>query len=210
MLLHHTNSRGAGLQDLIWANDKRKDYEVSILAKEIKGASLRNLVDSAISFNRDFPTYVIYIVGGVCDITWKNPKTKEIKFLHASQAALTTHITSILDEIDSSMYSYCPLAKFIICPLIGVDVWKYIPHIAEGIPNLQDMITGAVMDINTHILRLNQKRGSRMPHFASPVHSWKHKRPYHHLELLYKDGIHLTDNLKEKWAEQLLKAIDRN
>ena len=205
-----TDSRGAGLQDFIWANTNRKNFAVSILAKEIKGANLRNLADAAISFSCDFPTYVIYIAGGVCDITWKNPITKEIKYLHADQAMLSSHVIAILDEIDNRIYGCRPLTKFVFCPLIGVDVWKYIPHIAREVPGLQDMITGAVMEVNIHILRLNQKRASRMPHFASQVHAWKHNRFYHHLELLDKDGIHLTNNIKRKWAEQLLKAIDLN
>ena len=205
-----TDSRGAGLQDLLWANDLRKNLTNSILAKEIKGANLRNLADSAISFSQDFPTYDIYIAGGVCDITWKHPITKQIKFLHANQAVLTSHITDILDEIDGRMHGCCPSTKFIYCPLIGVDVWNYIPHIANDIPNLQDLITNAVIDVNKHILRLNQKHGSRMPHFASAVHSWKHNKFHHHYELLAKDGIHLTKELKVKWADQLLKAIRQN
>ena len=127
-----TDSRGADLQDFLWANNKRKDFSVSILANEIKGAGLRNLADMAISFSQDFPTYVIYIAGGVCDITWKDPRTKEIKFVHASQAALTTHVISILNEIDGRMYGCCPLTKFIICPIIGIYyVEIYSAHCCE-------------------------------------------------------------------------------
>ena len=77
---------------------------------------LRNLADKAISFSQDFPTYIIYIAGGECDITWKNPITKEIKFLHANQAALTAHITSILNEIDGRMYGCCPYKMYLLSP----------------------------------------------------------------------------------------------
>ena len=51
-----TDSRGANLQDLLWASELIKSFSTSILAKEIKGANLRNLADMAISFSRDFPT----------------------------------------------------------------------------------------------------------------------------------------------------------
>ena len=82
------------------------------------------------------------------------------------------------------------------------DIEHYIPKIANKKPDLQEIITGAVLDINKHILRLNQKRGARMPHLASPVHTWKHNRYYHHLELLAVDRIHFSDKLKEIWAEK--------
>ena len=147
-----TDSRGADLQDHLWANELRKTLTTSILAKEVRGATLRNLADIALSFSHDFAMYYIYIAGGVCNITWKHPTTKEIKFLHASQFALAAHITAILDKIDSRMHSCCKSTRFIFCPLIGVDVWKYIPHIARETPDLHEIITGAVIDVNKHIL----------------------------------------------------------
>ena len=205
-----TDSRGSGLQDLIWANEKRNNISESILIKEIKGAGLRSLADAAISFSTDFPTFVVYIAGGICDVTWKNPTTKEIRFLHKDQAELTTHVTSILDEIEKRLHGCCPNTKFVLCPLVGVEVWKYIPRIATEIGGLQDMITNATIDINLHILRMNQKNRCSMPHLASPVHTWKHNRYYHHLELLAWDGIHLSVKLKTIWADQLIKAVERN
>ena len=117
-----TDSRGADLQDYFWSNELRDTKVTSVLAKEMKGANLRNLVDAAVTFSLDFPSYDIYIAGGVCDITWKHPITKEIKYLHANQAALITHITTILDEIDTRMFGCRPSTKFIFCPLVGVDI----------------------------------------------------------------------------------------
>ena len=152
----------------------------------------------------------MYVVGGICDVTWKHPITKEIRFLHDSQATLISHVTSIIDEIDLRMHGCCPNSKFIICPLIGVDVNKYIPHIASDIHGLQEMITTAVNEINIHILRLNQRHQYRMPHLSTIVHTWRHGRFYNHLEYLASDGIHLSDHVKENWAEQLVKAIERN
>ena len=206
-----TDSRGKSLQDLMWpANAKRHSLQVSMLIHKIKGARLRTLADAAISFVGDFPTYNVYIVGGVCDITWKHPITKEIRFLHKDQEALTSHIISIIDEIDKRMHGCCPNTKFIICPLVGVNVSAYIPHIADKTPGLQDIITGAVTDINQHILVVNKRRQYRMPHLSTPVHTWRHGRFYHHLEQLATDGIHLSDGLKKIWADQLVKAIEQN
>ena len=81
-----TDSRGKSLQDLMWpANAERKGLPVSMLIHKISGANLRALADAAISFVGDLPTYNVYIVGGICDITWKHPDTKEINFLHSSR-----------------------------------------------------------------------------------------------------------------------------
>ena len=191
-------------------NAERHSLSNSMLIHKIKGAGLRTLADAAISFVGDFPTYNVYIVGGVCVITWKHPVTKEIKFLHNDQKALFTHITSIIDEIDKRMHGCCPNTKFIICPLVGVDVSNYIPRIAEKIPGLQDIITNAVTDINKHILAVNKRCQYRMPHLSTSVHTWRHGQYYHHLEQLASDGIHLSDNLERTWAEQLVKAIEQN
>ena len=61
-----TDSRGAKLQDLLWDNELRDTISNSILAKEVKGANLRNLADIAISFSQDF-AYIcnIYSWGGL-------------------------------------------------------------------------------------------------------------------------------------------------
>ena len=132
-----TDSRGKGLQDLMWpANARRHSLPVSMLINKINGAGLRSLPDAAISFVGEFPTYNVYIIGGICDVTWKDPSTKEIRFLFSDQLALTTHITSIIDEIDNRMHGCRPNTKFILCPLVGVNVYDYIPHIAAEVPGL--------------------------------------------------------------------------
>ena len=52
-----------------------------MLNHKIIAAGLRTLADAAISFVGDFPTYV-YIVGGICVVTWNHPNTGEIIGTH--------------------------------------------------------------------------------------------------------------------------------
>ena len=90
-----------------------------MLNHKINAAGLRTLADDAISFVGDVPTYNVYIVGGICVVTWKHPITGEIKSQHTNQLSLTHHVTSIIDEIDQHIYGCCPKQSLLFSCLLG-------------------------------------------------------------------------------------------
>ena len=204
-----TDSRGFRLQESILSANVN-NIPVGITVQKHNGAGLRRLAQEAIDYSRNFPDHIVYVSGGICDFTIKNRVTGEITFDYKSQLDLTASIVKLLDEIDYLMHSNRPYCKFVICPLVGVDVSRYIPFIAATTPNLQNIFTGSTLDVNDHILHINQDRGYRMPYLATRVHTWRNHHYHHYYERLASDGIHLTDDIRHHWASALIKAIEMN
>ena len=204
-----TDSRGIGIQQYI-QEVNYNNMTVGMIVHPQKGAGLQKLADIAIDFSMDFPGHNIYIAGGICDYTFKNPQTKIISFFHKDEGALIKHMCDLVEHIDHYTHVRRPHTKFIICPLVGVDVEAYIPKIAAVREGLQDIMTNATMEVNNHILTVNNRRGYRVPYLATRIHSWHHNKVKHHYERLATDGIHLTDDLKQNWAAAFVKAVEKN
>ena len=204
-----TDSRGSDLQRFVLAANTNS-LPVDIVVHEYKGAGLAHLANMAAQHSRRQPEYVCYIAGGICDFTHKNQQTKVIEFPHGNQSMLLSYVKAQLDEADRITHSLCPESKFVICPLVGAEVEKYIPDVATELPDLQDIFNNSVTELNYYILNINQERGCRMPYLSTPVHKWKHQKYYHDYSLMYKDGVHLTNDLKASWGAAFIKAIERN
>ena len=204
-----TDSRGEKIQELVQPANKN-NLKVGMIIHPQRGAGLQRLADIAIDFSFDFPGHNIYIAGGICDFTFKDPRTKIISFFHRDEDALVKHVCDLIDHIDHYVHVRRPTTKFIICPIVGVDVQKYIPKIAETFPNLQDVFTNAIMRVNYHILTVSNSRSYRVPYFSTRVHTWHHGSVTHHYERLDEDGIHFTENIRKSWATAFVKAVEKN
>ena len=71
------------------------------------------------------------------------------------------------------------------------------------------MVNNAVFCFNTAVFAVNKRRNTFSPALHRSVHKsvrGSKKSYYEHLD----DGIHPTTKLKEKWAEEFVKAIGAN
>ena len=110
----------------------------------------------------------------------------------------------MLKEADSRVKKYFPASTVVFCQLIGSELKRVVNAHAVS-EDQQNQVNRAVWEFNTHIFSINAERGSFSPSLHSQVHrvcKGKKRNYYHHLH----DGIHLTEELKIKWAEQFLKA----
>ena len=73
----------------------------------------------------------------------------------------------------------------------------------------QQMVDEAVFSFNTETFVVNKERGTFSPSLHRSIHRsirGVRRSYYHHLE----DGIHLSDDQKDKWAAELVKATVNN
>ena len=182
----------------------------SFLIWIFEGATLKELVDQADTYARSYPFDIIYIVGGICDITTKIQRTGEICFNWKSASSLTNHLLDTLEEANMNLAKEFPCTKFIFCPLIGADLEKALTKTPKRLPERQEILNEAVWSFNIRAWDINKPKNHYMPILAQPVHRHinNQKRNYYHH--LAKDGLHLTHELKTKWADQFIKALGKN
>ena len=200
-----TDSRGNPLQPLInSANTTNEHFEVS----PYKGATFMELVDIASAYLITHPFDVIYLVGGVNDITTKNHYTKLISYEWGTGPELTTHLASILDRADQHFHKYHPATKVVFCPLIGSDLTRVVNahNVSE---EDQKAVNDAVWEFNTKVFEINTTRNTFCPALQHVVHRFckgVKRHYYHHLP----DGIHLSEYISKKWALQFVKSMTHN
>ena len=101
-----------------------------------------------------------------------------------------------------------PASKVVFCTTVGVQLTEAVnSHAVSSVQ--QHAVDEAVFDFNTEIFSINERRGTFSPALHRVVHRsirGKNKSYYNHL----RDGIHLTKELKDKWALEFVKAIVHN
>ena len=153
------------------------------------------------------PFDVVYIAGGACDITFKNKATKRIVFAWG-KGDLEKHLLDVLNKANRRMYDDFPASKVVFCPLIASELSKVVNYGTTTQENQHD-VEDAIWEFNSTIFKINKERGTVSPSLHHQVHRFckgKRKNYYHHLG----DGIHLSDYLKGKWADEFATVMAHN
>ena len=118
-----TDSRGAGLQGIVnRLNKTNEQMEID----ERKVATLGALISIVEKYLPKHPFDVVYLAGGVNDITTKDNNTGEISFKWGNGSDLVEHLISTLVAADSRFRQNFPASKVIFCPLIGSLLGKIV------------------------------------------------------------------------------------
>ena len=200
------DSRGEGLQTCIDSINTQEYISIRVN----HGATLQRLSRMASTHLDRYPFDVVYIAGGACDITRKNKATKEITFSWDPLEDLEAHLLHTLKSEAQLIYNRHPASKAVFCPLVGSDLVRVLTCPNHLLLSQQQQATDdAVFAYNMEIFDLNKKRNLFSPSLHRTVHRSKganRKSHYHHLE----DGLHLTEDLRSKWATELVKASSNN
>ena len=199
------DSRGAELQDHVNRLNNTGEYlEIS----ENKGATLEDLIGQAERYLPLHPFDVIYIAGGVNDITSKDQCTKKISYDWDNGEDLQLHLVSTLTKANAHFINTFPASKVIFCPLVGSELARIVNAHQVTLDNQKD-VDDAVWEFNNNVFRINNERNAKCPPLHHQVHRFckgTRRAYYHHLS----DGIHLTNFLKQKWASLFIKAMAQN
>lgn len=74
----------------------------------------------------------------------------------------------------------------------------------------QDLLDTAIHDINIEINRFNTSNNAITPWLARDVHHNIKGKKKNRYDRLSEDGVHLSDNLKLKWAAEIVSALVKN
>ena len=176
--------------------------------RQYNGATLHDLTRQASRHLDKYPFDVVYIAGGICDVTTKDDVTKTISFRWNPPNDVSKHLLNTLNRENETMRKDHPAARVVFCPLVGADLKRVVNGHAVTEAQ-QEAVNEAIFEFNNKIFAVNKARGTHSPSLHRTVHrssKGTHKSHYHHLE----DGIHLTDTLKDNWAAAFVKATTNN
>ena len=199
------DSRGTYLQEVVDVLNKTGEHlEINYQ----KGATFEELIGKVEHYLPLHPFDVIYVAGGVNNITTKNQRNKKIYYNWENGEALQNHLVSILKRADTVLKKHFPASKIVFCPLVGSDLVRIVTG-NNVTPEDQMDVDNAIWEFNTNVYRINDERGTKCPPLHHQVHRFckgKRQAYYQHLG----DGIHLTASLREKWAANFVKVMARN
>ena len=199
------DSRGQGLQEEV--NKRNTDGEY-LEIRSYSGRTLRGVTDYADNYLKQYPYDVIYICGGVNDITSKDKKTKIITYEWEKGKDLEDHLLSELKRAEDTLKKNHPGAKVIFCPIVGLLLERVLTNHTATLDQQTD-VENAVWDFNSKIFEINNGKNLFTPALHHQVHRFTRgirRAYYHHLG----DGLHPTPNLLSKWADQFVKSKARN
>ena len=146
------DSRGTGLQEKIVEMNHGEYLEVRVC----KGSTLHQLSRAASAHLTRYPFDVVYIAGGICDVTTKCQKTQRISFNWESGEKLTMHLARALDQENSFLSKNHPASKIVFCPLVGAELARVVDaHPTTQIQ--QSFVDEAIFDFNNHVFKIKGK-----------------------------------------------------
>ena len=219
------SSRGRGIEEEIWA---RPPYPENVKILSMGGGSLQDLQFTAYDLLYDHPDPTnchVYLFAGLCDVTKKeseknytNNKHYEEVIYNENPKDTVEKITTLIDKISAHILYFA--AKPIFCPIITMNIqhWNYTrldqhktsfllhhKHYAD----MQQLLNRSIDEINRYIHTVNTNNDMVTPFLADTIMTKSNTQQRIHYTRL-SDGVHASEDLREKWAKCICRAIKFN
>ena len=198
-----TDSRGSLLEETLKkVGVKKTDFEI----RASPGAKIQHLIRNADEYAKQFPFDVIYISGGINNVTTKCKVTKIVTFEWLSESALSKFLITTMENGLYHLQKEHPATKIIFCSIPSVFLEYVVPCPTE---DQQEIATNSIWNFNVAVRATNKKLGHYHPRLERPVHrmiAGNRKNYYHHLS----DGLHPSQFMLAKWAQELIKSMGHN
>lgn len=178
------------------------------------GLSLRGVTDFATDTILEFKPHMIYVLTGICDITYlisRNPPTVVLR--HPTVQGTVNYYMHSVDRTHQGLYTLRNLVGhpiMIIFPtLTGLDIHRYNAYPRNLFSPQQPTLNQAVININRLITAMNRSMGTFTPFLSTPVHPRCRSR-YRFVYDRLVDGCHPSDHLCSVWANKLFANAPRN
>ena len=129
-----------------------------------------------------------------------------------------TRLTTLIDTIGEHILYFA--AKPIFCPIITMNLqtWNYTrlqqhktSHLMHHThySDMQNLLNQSIDEINKYINTVNISNGMVTPFLSDTIMTKTHTNKRIHYNRL-ADGVHASEELSEKWARCLCRAIKFN
>lgn len=201
------DSRGVGLQAVLDRLNEAK-HKISVFVHKGRGivAAVKETSKTLIWMAPDH----IFVLAGICDITQINRITRIVSLRDDNLEQLLDRFTGQMDIIRHHLSIFLTERKYKLsfCHVIGMDLAIH-NHLHQEHPR-QALLNEMVAEVNQAITSFNEENGVITPWTAKEVHrNKKGGKKTTRYQKLAPDGLHLSDDLREKWAMVLLNTIHR-
>lgn len=142
---------------------------------------------------------MIIIMNGICDVTWLDRQTRQVGLKTNKSQAVTEYKESmdIVNHHIKILLDGNPV-KVIFAQIVGLDIAK---HNQELSPNPEQVeLDATINSINVEIDSFNSGNDVISPWLARDIHKNTKAQKKSRYYKLGEDGVHLTPDLKKKWA----------
>lgn len=202
------DSRGKDLQQVI-NEQARPGYDIRVLVSPGKG--LVAAVCEAESKLFWWQPDQVIIVAGVCDITKKDKYTHKVELRETNQLLALSlykfHMESIRKSLTTKLGN--DGCKVVFGELVGINIAGYN---GTSYPDpQQDLLNTIVEGVNMEVVAQNTSQDLVTPWTARTIHrNRRDGKKVHRYHKLSFDGVHLTQELREVWAREILQSIYKN
>ena len=197
------DSRGSLLQEALSAAGVRK---TDFLIKHFPGAKIQALIREMDEYAKQFPFDVLYLAGGINNVTVKCKITKVVTFEWQSVSALSNFLITTMKKALKYLRREHPATKIVISSIPGVDLQYVVPCPTD---RDQEIVTESIWNFNVEVRAVNKELGHYHPRLERPVHrltNGTRRNYYHHLD----DGLHSSAFMVTKWVQELIKSMGHN
>ena len=197
------DSRGDRLQPKI---EKINNTGIRVEAWFFGGANYKRLQDEADYYAQFNQFDIIYLVGGVNELTKKDKFSGKYYFPWSDYQDLEDHMLERIITVKSYLEKEHPVTQFVLCPMMAMNLSQYI---GDNNEDHQVMVDNVTWSFNELIREIYKDTSMYVPDFARPVHRQfgnDRKNMYQHL----RDGLHLNNEALDKWATIALKIAEKN
>lgn len=200
------DSRGKDLQRDLDVLNSAGSVNIKVLVK--KGRGIAELIKDTSKDLVWMAPSQIYVLAGICDITSLDRDNMTVALREDTIATLVGKIEGSMDAARhhlSIVLTENPY-NLMFCPTVGMDMAKY--NRQESRHAQQDLLDDMVISMNHAIIAFNKANGVVTPWTNKEIHhNKKGGRKTTRYYKLSADGLHLSDDIREKWAATLYEAI---
>lgn len=189
-------------------------YDINYQLIWVKGLRLVNTSETIFNAVLRYRPKLIYLLNGVCDITYvRSRQPWSIALRHPDAHTTTTEYITAADQLLSELYSLSSRVGHHIMVIFstqtGVDLSYYNGYPRELVSPEQGIMNQSIAMINRRIFAMNWSMGIITPYLSSAVHM-RCRGKLRFAPNKLADGCHPTRQLCKEWALKLRRNILAN
>ena len=155
---------------------------------------------------------MIFIFGGICDVTYRNPVTKYTSLRHQSPLECRDNYVTCMQSAHSILRNH-PLtnqAKIVFGPICGIELNRFNEIKSSMKHPQQRALDKSIEYVNAEINSFTEGSGLRTPWLANHCHAGKGRGRVSHTYHALRDGCHFDTTVLELIGPQIHDVMKLN